>query len=119
MNLKLKAKTNHPKMNQKFKPIWLAALRSGKYKRGAGELRQIGVTYKKGEHIETELHCCLGVAQHCATGKQPRLVSDGMLGRTLSKRLGLSEDVQQTLAGKNDSDRWSFKRIADWIEVNL
>lgn len=112
-------------MKSALKRKWVAALRSGKYKRGQDVLRNT-------EREVTEW-CCLGVLADVAGC---RFEKDGYLekGRnasvwyippTTAKRLGIQpagdvEDtnIQRQLAEKNDAG-WSFKRIATWIEKNL
>lgn len=128
-----------PKMNPTFKKIWLKALRSRKYKQGIGQLcdakdqrksecypDSLNVTETKGARF-----CCLGVLEHCVTGKV-RDGNNGILSNSLRKKVGLSSaqikigsgeldvgTIQEYLADKNDSGNWKFGKIANWIEKNL
>lgn len=115
--------TKHKKMNAAFKKIWVNALRSGDYKQGEGELRYECTEDfwdKKDNHTEKGVvyHCCLGVAYECINGRKPNKNAE-VLGKDMLKKMGLTDDTQQTLAGWNDSGRWGFKKIATWIEKNL
>ena len=51
--------------------------------------------------------CCLGV------------LDDTEVPPNVRKAIGLSEKHMNSLVDFNDSDRWSFKTIAKWIEENL
>lgn len=128
-----------PKMKPRFKKIWLKALRSRKHKQGTGQLcdatvqrineddpNSLNVTETKGA-----LFCCLGVLEHCVTGKV-RDGNRGILSKSLTKKVGLSsaqikigsdecnvDTIQEYLAHKNDTDGWKFGKIANWIEKNL
>ncbi len=97
------------KLDPKKKKKWVAALRSGRYKQGEGALKKSGfVDGKK----ETQ-YCCLGVARACHLTIQDRTVGEYV------KEKFLPQIIQDDLASKNDSGKWSFKRIATWIEKHL
>lgn len=93
---------------------WVAALRSGKYKQGMGAL------YKRGAY------CCLGVAE-CVVLGYPKS-GDSSLSSSATTALGLNsneggfttpvdgEGTYQCLISLNDEARWSFEKIADFIE---
>lgn len=109
-------------MNQRYKQKWIDALRSKKYKQGTHELQGGPNTF-----------CCLGVlcdisdAAHKAESKY----ANGWFNRDIPlecnlKRFGLDDDdtddkisVVQRLINMNDDKKWSFRRIATWIEKNL
>ena len=78
-------------MNSKDKKVWIDALRSGKFTQGEGRL------YSK----SPDTYCCLGVAQCILTGKNPN-IGDYYLSTKMTKRLGLSLDLQAALAIAND-----------------
>lgn len=104
-----------------FKSKWTKALRSGKYKQGNDYLQDSEGNY-----------CCLGVAcriQHpkldlthklsigtCFNRVRdinvPKYIKDSYVGNK-------DNIIPGTLAAMNDSGKWSFKRIAIWIDKNL
>lgn len=118
---------------------WIAALRSGQYQQGSGELRTLGLN-------GATRHCCLGVLQVITQSPGEGAGENSFLG----EEVGLSRGLQQHLAMANDgfiegkdrpnmpfpsiptdykslyrgpngeaADRSSFKAIADWIEGYL
>ncbi len=105
-----------------FKAKWIAALRSGKYKQGQGALceeTKLGV-YK---------YCCLGVAE-MVCGNRIENILDMGISEDLRKNskvpkilktprpgsiIGLGDDF----VDMNDTRKFSFKRIATFIEKNL
>lgn len=127
-------------MNPDVRARWVAALRSGRYARGTGRLRQTDTT-------GTQLHCCLGVLCELA-------VEDGVIDAT-STPIGFSsitrfgggdgwstavlppavqawagvascdptvvgnDGVRVGLSTINDSNRYEFDGIADLIESQL
>lgn len=105
-------------MNKRIKAKWLKALRSGKYQQGQDQLRGIDPTTAEYEH------CCLGVLADCA-GERWRQDYEGMrlaehlyLPAALLKRYGLTDKQQKRCATLNDR-RWSFERIASYIQRYL
>lgn len=82
-------------MDPNVKTLWLKALRSGNYKQGYMKLRS-------GDRF-----CCLGVLRHELNIREFDLV------------YFVHPDIQVRLVGMNDVDKWSFARIADWIETNI
>ena len=100
------------KLSPDIKSKWVAALRSGEYKKS-----RIGLQ-------SNNRNCCLGV--YCRVLNIP---FDGIneefifptgdrLARTLPESI-IPLNVQKTLMQMNDTKRWSFARIADWIEEIL
>ena len=114
---------NYAKMDQEFKPEWLEALRSGKYKQGRKNLRN-----NRG-------YCCLGVA--CEVAGIPRQKVNsyksqyifqgstydapviGTVAHPPSNWKGLSDAAIDHLIEMNDTIKASFSEIADWVEQNL
>ena len=109
-------------MNRKTKTAWVRALRSGKYRQGAGALR----------NRDSEF-CCLGVLCHISplvkikqhagdfdvTYTDGASVSSSKIPSWYRERLGITRDEQDALVSLNDEDKAPFDEIADWIEVNL
>jgi len=111
-------------MNKKIKKEWIAALRSGKYKKGRNKLKsranQYGTPY-----------CCLGVL--CDIAIKHNIVdtdvfdNETTLPSSVYEWAGLDshnprlyrdkDDVTCTEA--NDDKKLSFAEIADLIEKNL
>jgi len=124
-------------MTPKLKDKWTAALRSGKYPQGFGQL-----SFKDGSE-EQFVYCCLGVLHEVAGGKWitngPR--SNGeiaqaieyeneygldlpsnredILPKILLDEYGLTEKDQDKLVQLNDIERLDFKQIADWIDEHI
>lgn len=103
-----------------MKPVtikdWIRALRSGKYRQGAGALRVNGprISY----------YCCLGVLGELHKKRDGKCnFNNGYLrtkngGETPYKwavKLGLGMTEQRILGSQNDQG-CSFRRIATWIE---
>jgi hypothetical protein len=122
-------------MRQDLKKKWVAALRSGEYLQGTGQLKNADGEY-----------CCLGVLCEISGGEwvydpfdgdldpEPYKVyvgggftsNDELFSDGVAEYFGLSTDAQHTLANMNDGrkngwrgDRKNFDEIADWIEKNL
>jgi hypothetical protein len=108
-------------MNKNWKKKWVEALRSGKYKKGRGALKNRG------------RYCCLGVLcdigptkWHYGTAILGKCRSDLTLPTNFRARLKISDSDENTLMAMNDGigrighgQRTTFKKIADWIERNL
>ena len=98
-------------MDKADKNVWVAALRSGNYKQGAGELH----------NEETNSYCCLGVLNHLFPKTYPASCGEETLMET--KHFKTNEGTiqryddaeEETLADINDSGT-SFKQIADLID---
>lgn len=90
-------------LDHDIKKRWVAALRSGKYKQGTGQLCHINIS---GENF----YCCLGVLNEI----------EGLGRRHTNGYIGdfLEQHVQETLSDKNDNGE-PFSVIADYIELNL
>lgn len=88
-------------MKPELKRKWVAALRSGKYKQGTGEL------------FYRDEYCCLGVLCEVATGKPPS--KEPIDYEAYFKRYGLESDMIEALCFDNDGGK-SFKYIARKIE---
>lgn len=122
-------------MTPELKARWVAALRSGQYAQGKGQLRRFDDTY-----------CCLGVlanVQGCRWRPLPNVAdagdgdpyyfapeeNQGLIGTLLPQwAAGLTDPQQCHLASMNDgasddAGGWTipntFAEIADWIEVHL
>ena len=110
------------KLPKAFKTKWLKALRSGKFKQARRQLRENGK------------YCCLGVAVAVHSAKYAKSsqndyrseptknsVPRGVLPalNQLIPETYDSESPMGVLINLNDSEDWSFKRIATWIEKNL
>lgn len=113
----------HGKLDPAFKKQWLAALRSGNYKQGIGELQT-----KTGEF------CCLGVACDITGPRTTRFwAPNGHRKATIPLQ---TRDIPRVLKGtdnhwsptknpvvkflaKHNDDGVSFKRIATWVEKYL
>lgn len=114
---------NENKLPPDFKAKWVAALRSGEYKQGRGQLRNHNNEY-----------CCLGVA--CiVTGYEVELIKDkcyvpkdfelipmklrgASYDSSLVKLLANMNDGQDPQSGR-DVKISTFSEIADYIEENL
>lgn len=121
--------------------LWVADLRSGKFKQGKGGLRIRPTS-------DTVRHCCLGVACETAIANGVPLtirnrayddafVDDesgdewsGSLPPVVSKWLGIESDnivwgssdanaSPNNAIGANDSYNWSFEKIADKLEEHF
>ena len=95
---------------------WVAALRSGKYKQGTGQLRF------------DDKYCCLGVLCAIAPPGSIQWEYDGDNGvppyRVWSEYAGMTHEMGKlwwhdnidNLIDLNDVAKWSFDQIADLIE---
>ena len=127
-------------MNKVIKRKWLKALRSGEYKQGRGRLLTCNV---EGDNPK---FCCLGVLTdlyikaHKTKKWQFEQLSNtdtikmrgvlhgqgAYLPSTVAKwaqievgRPRNASSVNAVLCGQNDDLKWSFKKIAAWIEKEL
>jgi hypothetical protein len=102
-------------MDAELKAKWIAALRSGEYEQGKGNLRARNGTY-----------CCLGVLCKVAgygidTDNDCALRPDGTKGEQSYDALddlGAVPKIRHPLISMNDSDS-TFTEIADYIEANI
>lgn len=104
-------------MNPDAKQKWVAALRSGEFKQGTCHLQPA-----------IDRYCCLGVACIVAEreGVEVKRCGGGLYGGRLHHNqasteawLGLTANQQIRLSDRNDSGRWPFERIADYIEKGI
>lgn len=97
---------------------WTVALRSGEYKQGRGTLCEEGRC------------CCLGVLGEIEGKLSPvegSLSGTYYWGRSLATGVPTDDDWCRYNTGlslvdvyvKNDSEKWSFNKIADWLEENI
>lgn len=105
-------------MIAELKEAWLAALRSGNYKQ----------TIERLQDRDFGGYCCLGVLcdvfdpsgwdgvtyRFNGKGGNNQKLPDAML-----YRIGMSDDAQEHLMELNDSNGYSFKEIADYIEERM
>lgn len=102
-------------MNKELKDKWVKALRSGDYDQGKGALCQVS-------HTGAE-YCCLGVLYEVEHGPDKwEDNGDGFLHTHFGSRVVYSQDPSMPaccLVTLNDSNGWTFEKIADWIEENL
>lgn len=97
---------------------WIAALRSGEYKQGRGWLRP-----------EKDEFCCLGVLLDL--GDNTKRTEDGWitsfgkvgcvshLPAPVCYALSLSVEDRLKLISLNDAKKYSFNKIADYIETEI
>lgn len=105
-------------MEKEIKDKWVKALRSGEYKQGSGQLFcNVNNSY-----------CCLGVL--CKITEVPMhedryfTFDDGQhyyatISTSFQKSVGLSYEQTDELIIMNDSKKYSFHEIANYIEENL
>lgn len=110
---------NYPKLPKQLKNKWIKALRSGKFKQGNGILKR--KNYKNDYE-----YCCLGVLAEIS-GCKIKTGGTFLESKSISNVSKIPEfmrgskdrSVPEMLANRNDSGRWSFIRIANWIDKNL
>lgn len=114
-------KAKYKKLPKRFKTKWLKALRSGEYKQGHYFLVSTP-TYEEKE----KKYCCLGVACNMlgafkknSTRRYNYIPARMMKSYKVPKQLIGDNPLTNKLATMNDSNGYSFKRIANWIEKNL
>jgi len=117
-------------VKKELKQKWIKMLRSGRYKQGRGHLAK-----QKTENSDWRF-CCLGVLCEAAGTKAKFITddktryqddfkvarygdSDATLNENLRRKYGITLDETEKLMELNDNEKWSFKRIATWIEKNL
>lgn len=105
---------NENKLPPDFKAKWIAALRSGEYKQGRGQLYD----------INNNTYCCVGVYAKCNGMNLTKNGMDflesadsGLYYMPLQKHIGIN--LVRKLVEMNDSGVKSFIEIADFIEANL
>lgn len=105
-------------MDQAAKEVWVAALRSRKYRQGRGQLCD-----KNGRM------CCLGVLIDVTQDGEWNLDGEifgysydgnpGLPSDSVRRNVGLTDVQAHQLADLNDQEKWNFSKIADHIEANL
>jgi hypothetical protein len=93
-------------MNPKVKERWLAALRSGEYRKAKGQLHRP----RRGSY------CCLGVLREVVGGPESDEALE--LGPTSANRAGLEGSEQDRLIALNDSYR-GWDKVIEYIEREL
>lgn len=108
------------KLPKRFKDKWVKMLRSGKYSQGQYTLRS---SIKIGNESKYS-YCCLGVA--ClAAGYRPEDIGGNCIYKDMypktPKILHFEQNnrITNKLIEFNDSGKWSFKKIATYIEKYL
>ena len=112
-------KIEYPKLPPVFKAKWIEALKSGKWKKGKN--------YLQTNTNSGDTFCCLGVA--CKI-QHPKLdieaswfIEEGVAESATKVPKLLKGDTDNLvvlkLSNMNDSGKYSFKQIANWIEKNL
>lgn len=96
-----------------LKARWVAALRSGEYKQGEGQLRR------------NEEYCCLGVLcdvmdknKWSLSERKHEYLYDNKYGWRISNKV-LLDTIQNALMDMNDERGKNFTEIADYIEANV
>lgn len=120
------------KLPKAFKNKWIKALRSGKYKQGNGSL------YNK----KDDSYCCLGLGAAICGISLESLEGKGLLINNAEKKIRGINKIPKPLIGSvlkisnkynpivdklvdmndnmmNMKHKYSFKRIATWIEKHL
>ena len=116
-------KVECPKLPKKFKAKWVKALRSGKYKKTVSQLAQKHEV--KGEKPQYQ-YCVLGVAGKICGISDSVLEEYGNLDKDIVKNKNVPKIlvegeslIPDKLISMNDGGRYSFNKLADWIETNL
>lgn len=91
-------------MNKRFKAKWLKLLRSGEVPQARHQLR------------DGDALCCIGVGFLAEKGRKPGI---NAFTEDVATMIGLSDEHQRRLVNMNDSRRWGFRAIANWIEKTL
>jgi predicted LPLAT superfamily acyltransferase len=103
-------------MDATIKAKWVAALRSGEYEQGTGQLKQFDNRY-----------CCLGVLRHLLEGEfeansdeifYTAGVAQGLDVRSLDGEQNVLADMNDG-AGQFINRPHTFSQIADYIEQHL
>ena len=128
-----------PKMDLHMKAQWIEALTSGRYTQGRDSLCHVPVGRSGGPRIKR--FCCLGVAADVIGGVTWKGDPSGNFATTTSTSIwsdhlpaggqvvapymdmeGLpawTMDLDDFFVHANDGLRWSFKKIAQWVDQNL
>lgn len=111
------------KLPPKFKAMWVAALRSGEYKQGRKEMIVTRLHAKTKKPLKPG-YCCLGVGCSILGVSDKRMKNvceprDLYSTRGIPKLLLYNDEVVDKLIVMNDTLKYSFKKIATYIEKNL
>jgi len=120
---------------------WLVALRSGEYDQGQGKLKIVRDEETSKLFSKPKVtYCCLGVLGMICGIEDKYLIGKNDFNASIILYNGVeafdnasefiktygvpveltaSSDLVQKLIGLNDTDGYSFKVIADWIENNV
>ena len=108
-------------MDKKIKAVWVAALRSGKYKQTIGRLHRDKATQKAPVG-----YCCLGVLSKVCGETNKSMGSRGFPSHAVLVASGMDyettvsfDEEDRSLEFLNDTKRLSFPEIADIIEAQL
>lgn len=103
-------------MKKELRDKWLAALRSGEYKQGEGQL------VKRGISPGIVRYCCMGVLREVCDLSEFEYSKTAFTIVQLEE-VGLPYSMQETLISKNDGTcgctKHSFSQIANWIEKHV
>lgn len=121
MKLLIKGKKVEAKLPIAFKKKWVKALRSGDYLQAKSALYDRTANGYKGGY------CCLGIAcviQHPKLNLQGGWIIDDTAkkAKNVPSVLKGNEDnneLVEKLSSMNDSGKWSFNRIATYVEKYL
>ena len=105
-------------MDAQLKAKWVAALRSGKYRKGIGQLKQRVITAASARTT----YCCLGVLCRIEPEAAKSTKGGTFIDDRTAKQLGFTlggPRAQLALSRLNDDFGKSFKQIADYIEENF
>jgi hypothetical protein len=112
-------------MNREIADKWAAALRSGKYRQGVGQLRQVSYT---DDNYNTFSYCCLGVLCDLHDSEKWRYIDyagsrttppDSVLHWAgIQRRCAPDLDSIDLFVDLNDFQNKSFSDIAMHIELN-
>jgi len=102
-------------MNKENVSKWIDALRSGKYKQGVGSFKYLETPDINGPC----LHCAVGVACEVMNpeGYYLKEVFQFKDLDALSEWLGLDEDIFCIIEDLNDSWKFTFNEIAEYLEA--
>ena len=111
-------------MNPELKAKWLAALRSGDYPQTVHWLhRTAGDLHSNVDGLRhVEGYCCLGVlcdiSGHSSWNGKEMSGMPSQIPTSIAVEFGIHTEAQHLMA-MNDSGRFSFDAIADYIEGKL
>lgn len=105
-------------MKRYWKAKWIKALTSGSYKKGKGALVKSG---------RSTTYCCLGVLARIQGAEfvagypiiKGKLRNDSSSTLDPAYNCGLEGDEMRILIRMNDTERKSFRKIAEYIKENI